>query len=150
MPGTHKMLHSVKDEEGLYGDLRSPAILHIPNLTRAEVKEKPQAEVRLSLPPGMSSNSQSQTFCQVSSLSLQIDNMHPEVTDFAITAAEELGCQLRAATSPAELAALDVWLVFNLSGVVNTIVHKMPVGQEFTSVDVIADCRLVNPQAVLK
>ena len=85
----------------------------------------------------------------MSSLSLQIDNMFPDFTEFAVEACEELGCQLRAATSPAELAALDKWIVFDLSEVVTTCVKAKPEGQEFTSVDVIADCRLVNPQAVL-
>ena len=86
----------------------------------------------------------------MSSLSLQVNNMNPDVTEFAVTACEVLGCKLRAATSPVEQAALDIWLVWDLSEVVITYVQAKTAGQQFTSVDVIAGCRLVNPQAILK
>ena len=121
-------------------------------MTRAEVKKKSQSEVRSSLPPSMSSNSQSQTFCQVpslSSLSLQVDKLFPDFTEFAVSACEVLGCHLLQASSPAEQAALDVWLRFSPTGETLACVRAMDPGQEFTSVDVISWCRLANPQAIL-
>ena len=85
----------------------------------------------------------------MSSLSLQVNKLFPNFTDFAVSACEVLGCNLRAASSPAELAALDVWLGFSLTGVVSACVQAMDPGNKFTSVDVIAYCKLVNPQAIL-
>ena len=75
--------------------------------------------------------------------------MSPDVTEFTIRACGALGCDLRAATSTAELAALDVWLRFSLTGVVSACVEAMDPGNKFTAVDVIAYCRLVNPQAII-
>ena len=86
----------------------------------------------------------------LSSLSLQVSKLIPDYTDWAFSACEVLGCNLRAASTPADLAALDTWLVFDPTVETVACVSAMDPGQQFTSAHVINWCRLANPQAILK
>ena len=77
-------------------------------------------------------------------MSLQIDDLEVEVTEFAVEAARQLGLDLTG-----ELAKAEQWLTFNLGRACLKAVEEMPPGQIFTARDIIAACNLVNSEALI-
>ena len=75
-------------------------------------------------------------------MSLQIDNLEPEVTDFSIQAARLLWLDLTG-----ELA--EEWLSFHLVQACLKAVDEMEPGQVFTTRDVVAACNRVNSKALI-
>ena len=77
-------------------------------------------------------------------MSLQIDDLEPEVTEFAVQAARLLGLELTG-----ELDKADEWLSFDFTAACLKAVEEMPPGQVFTARDIMAACNRVNSEALI-